>query len=132
MPKVLTPAQILKKEQWMATCNKWEALFELHRKAFNLPEPERQFLFHPTRKWRADFCWPSKKIIVEIEGGIWRGFGKKESGGAHSHPSNIERDIDKYNAATALGYRIYRFTEKQLETLEAVKIIVHEFEEKLV
>jgi very-short-patch-repair endonuclease len=59
--------------------------------------------------WKADFAWPAQKLIVECEGGIW-----KRGGGGHSHPLGIERDIEKYNAATLLGWRILRLTDKML------------------
>lgn len=39
-----------------------------------LPEPVREFRFHPVRGWRADFAWPEHKLLLEIEGG----FGYKQ------------------------------------------------------
>lgn len=74
-----------------------------------VPSPRPEFEFHPVRKWRFDYAWPDEKIAVEIEGGIWR-----EGGGAHSHPLNIERDIDKYNAAAVLGWRILRVAPENM------------------
>ena len=34
-------------------------------------EFEQEFQFHPTRKWRADFHLKGRRILVEVEGGIW-------------------------------------------------------------
>lgn len=62
---------------------------------FDESEDERQFRF--------DYAWPAKKIAVEIEGGIWR-----KGGGAHSHPTGILRDIEKYNLAVMQGWRVIR------------------------
>jgi len=79
---------------------------------------EREFRFHPTRLWRLDFAWPEKKIGVEVEGGIWR-----PGGGAHSRPSNIERDIEKHNTLMQMGWRVLRITGKHLDSGEGLKMI---------
>jgi hypothetical protein len=42
-------------------------------------------------------------VAVEIEGGVW-------SGGRHVRPKGFESDIEKYNAATFAGWRLYRFS----------------------
>lgn len=79
-----------------------------------LPAPVVEHMFHPTRLWRFDYAWPGHKIAVEQEGGIWRqGFGK--SGGAHTRPMNVIRDMEKYNAAGLLGWRIFRFTPSEVK-----------------
>ena len=83
-----------------------------------IPEPEREYLFHPTRKWRVDFAWPKRRLFVEIEGGIWR-----RGGGAHSHPSNIERDIEKGNAITMAGCFLLRVTDKMIKSGEAFELV---------
>jgi len=76
-----------------------------------LPVPEREYRFHPTRKWRVDFVWVEQRLAVEIEGGIWR-----RGGGAHSHPLNIERDIEKSNALTLAGFHLLRITDKAIKS----------------
>lgn len=78
-------------------------------KAAGLPTPIPEYEFHPTRKWRFDYAIPQWKVGIEIEGGIWR-----QGGGAHSHPSNIMRDIEKYNAAAVQGWRILRYMPEDL------------------
>jgi very-short-patch-repair endonuclease len=88
-------------------------LLDLQWTAFGIPIPVRELVFHPTRKWRFDYAWPDLKIAVEIEGGIWM-----NGRGAHSRPSNIERDMQKQNAGGLLGWRIFRFTPRQLKTGE--------------
>lgn len=86
-----------------------ERAFDCFLRVFQFPKAERQFHFALGRKYSADFAWPDKKLLVEIEGGIW-----KPGGGAHSHPLGIERDIEKYNLATAEGWRVIRVTGKML------------------
>ncbi len=66
---------------------------------------EREYRFHPTRKWRFDFAYSEQKIAIEIEGGIW-------SGGRHIHPSGFEADCIKYNTATAMGWKVFRVPPK--------------------
>lgn len=76
-----------------------------------LPAPEPEHRFHSERRWVFDYAWPDHWIAVEVEGGIWR-----KGGGAHSRPSNIERDIQKYNAATMAGWRVLRYAPEDLST----------------
>ena len=70
-------------------------------------EPEREYLFHPTRKWRFDFAFDEQKVAVEIEGNAWQVKG----GGRHMKDS----DLDKYNQAALLGWRVFRFSPTMLE-----------------
>jgi len=70
-------------------------------------EPEHDACFHPTRRWRADFLWLNR-VIVECEGGIW-------TGGRHVRGKGYRNDIEKYNAAVAQGYRVFRCTAGMLE-----------------
>ena len=48
----------------------------------------RENKFHDKRKWRADFCQPVYKIIVEIEGGIF-------VGGRHTRGAGFIKDMEK-------------------------------------
>lgn len=79
-----------------------EALF-LQIKREGLPIPSRHFRFHKDRKWEFDFCYPALRLAFEVEGGIWR-----RGGGAHSSGLAILRDIEKYNTATLMGWRVFR------------------------
>ena len=88
----------------------------VHLQAVGLPEPERQVRFHPTRKWVADFGWPTCALLVEIEGGVY-------SGGRHVRGAGFEADCEKYAEAVLLGYRVLRFTGGQIETGYAVDCI---------
>lgn len=68
-----------------------------------LPIPVQHHRFCKGRKWEFDFCYPDILIAFECEGGIFR-----KGGGAHSSGKAILRDIEKYNAATLLGWRVFR------------------------
>ena len=81
-----------------------------------LPEPQTEYRFHPTRKWRFDYSWPLRKVAVEVEGGIW-------VKGAHTRGAHFLSDAEKYNEATRLGWRIYRFTPQQMPTEETAQFL---------
>ena len=84
-----------------------EELFALYIRAAKLPEPVREYKFHPQRRWRFDFCWPDRLFAVEIEGGMW-------INGRHNRAKGAIADMEKYNAATALGWMVFRFTPEQV------------------
>jgi very-short-patch-repair endonuclease len=75
-----------------------------------LPIPHREFKFaEPVgRKYRSDFAWPSHMLLVEVDGGTWRG-------GRHNTGSGYAEDCNKLNLATLLGYRVLRFTAKEIK-----------------
>lgn len=68
-----------------------------------LPEPQREFRFHPTRRWRFDLAWPDKSIAVEIDGAIF-------VQGRHTRGVGVERDMEKLNEAIVCGWRVLRFS----------------------
>lgn len=71
--------------------------------------------FHPERKWRFDFALPENKVAIEYEG-----LFSEKSG--HTTIGGYTKDVEKYNEAQALGWRVIRFTAKDykkvIETLE--------------
>ncbi|MFV5589210.1 DUF559 domain-containing protein [Acinetobacter variabilis] len=77
---------------------------------------EQEFYFHPDRKWRADFHLIDKKILVEIEGGIW-------SGGRHTRGKGYIGDMEKYNAAIMMGFQVIRFSTDQVKSGHAIQQI---------
>lgn len=90
----------------------WEQINEC-----GLPVPQREKQFHPSRRWRADFLWRDKLIMVEVEGGTWNRRGKSR----HTTPSGFEKDCYKYNAAAELGYRVFRYTSKMIYNNHAIE-----------
>jgi very-short-patch-repair endonuclease len=93
-----------------------EATLALHIRACGLPEPTREFRFHPRRRWRFDFAYPVERLAVEVEGGTW-------TGGRHSRGEGFESDCHKYNAAALAGWRVLRFTAAMVEDGTAVRQI---------
>jgi very-short-patch-repair endonuclease len=92
-----------------------ESTLSLQLKALKI-EFEQEFKFHPDRKWKADFHLVDKKILVEVEGGIW-------SGGRHTRGKGYLGDLEKYNAATMLGYQVIRFSTEQVKSGLAIQQI---------
>lgn len=76
----------------------------------------KEFRFHPVRKWRFDYAIPEHKIALEVEGGVW-------TGGRHTSPKGFLGDIEKYNTATLLGWRVFRTTPDELYTGATLKLL---------
>lgn len=73
----------------------------------------REHVWHPTRKWRADYFLPDQTppVIVEYD-------GLMHHGANHGHASitGIMRDQEKANEAQAMGLRIYRANAKTIDS----------------
>ncbi len=89
-----------------------EETLALHIRANKLLAPTREHRFHPIRKWRFDFAWIEQKIAAECEGAIY-------TNGRHTR-AGFEADCAKYNAATAMGWRIFKFTPRMVSSGEAI------------
>lgn len=99
-----------------------ELVFAQQVKEYELPEPEFDTRFHPTRRWRADFLWRDQMVIVELEGGTYT-HGKRGKKSRHLTPTGFEADCVKYNAATEMGYSVYRYTSRMVLDERAIKQI---------
>ena len=96
-------------------------LFLLLCKEHGLPLPEKEYRFHPPRRWRIDYCFVEARLAVEIEGGVWK-FGR------HNFPSGYEKDREKYNQPTMDGYWLLRFTPQEVKKGYAVETVKKWFE----
>ena len=77
----------------------------------------REYQFDAVRKWRFDFALPEHKLAIEVEGGIW-------TQGRHTRGSGYIKDLEKYNAAAAQGWKVLKFTTKQAKNGEAAQEIL--------
>lgn len=75
-----------------------------------------EYKFHPTRKWRFDYAIPSCKIAIEVEGGVW-------TRGRHTRPKGFIGDMEKYNEACALGWRVLRVEPKNINKVEFLGVV---------
>lgn len=103
--------------------SKGEELLAMHLKAVGLvngpkilAEFEREFRFDAKRKWRFDFCWPERKVAVEVDGGTF-------SGGRHSRGLGYEKDCEKINSAVLQGWRVLRMTSRMVRDGSALQLI---------
>lgn len=75
-----------------------------------------EFRFHPSRRWRFDYAWPQHKIALEVEGGAY-------TKGRHTRGKGFVNDMDKYNQALQLGWKVIRVTPQQLDSGEAGSLV---------
>jgi very-short-patch-repair endonuclease len=119
----LTPAE---REERKAQREQWERRLEGELQLYRphmVPAWEREYHFHPTRRWRFDFAWPGVRLAVEIEG---LSSGKSR----HTTFAGYAEDTVKYNTAALMGWRVLRFTQSQIRSGEARDLIVHHFREE--
>lgn len=78
--------------------------------------PLTEHRFHVTRRWRFDYAWPEHQLALEVEGGVW-------VGGRHTSGAGFIKDMEKYNEAACMGWRIIRCQPRQLCTMQTVETL---------
>jgi len=114
---------IKKKNQAAISVNSTSALETVFAQQLHLagmPLPQREYHFHPKRKWRMDFAWPDMMVAAEVEGGVW-------NYGRHNRPQGFIADTEKYNTAASMGWTILRFTGAQIRSGEALNLVENVF-----
>lgn len=109
--------------------------------AAGLPEPEREIRFHETRRWRLDIGDRTVKLAVEVEGQVWGRLVKchrcgaqvlkrtksgkmvrvREAGGRHTRGDGFSGDVEKYNEAVLLGWRVLKATPAMIKDGRALE-----------
>ena len=56
---------------------------------------------HPIEPWIVDFACPEKMLVVEIDGGY--------------HDDIVENDMKRQEHLVAMGWKVIRFTDKDVE-----------------
>jgi len=109
--------------------------------AFFISVPEKEHVFCPGRKWRFDYAWIPQKVAVEIEGGAHArtlrchacgsavmvpsksgGMVPFRFGGGHTG-QRYESDIEKYNTAVLLGWRVLRYKPQTIDYSFIKKVV---------
>jgi very-short-patch-repair endonuclease len=93
-----------------------EKRFELLWRAHGGPELEKEFRFHPVRKWRADFAHLESHTLIEIEGGIY-------VNGRHNRGAGFAADLEKYLEASLAGWRVIRLGPGELTSAHIKRLI---------
>lgn len=95
-------------------------IFQAYCRDNGLAMPVREFKFCETRNFRFDHCFVANRLAIEWEGGIWR-----DDRGAHGRPQAILRDMEKYNLAQLLGFRVLRYQPTQYsDAVRDIKIML--------
>lgn len=118
--------------------------FDLQCKAngIEVPVAEHQFAKQDAgRLWRFDWAWIDRKLALEVEGGYAiqarcrcgeLATCKKcnapiQGGGRHTRASGYLEDLNKYNTAAILGWRLLKVPPKSIADGTAVRIVVQFF-----
>lgn len=115
MPKSeLTEAQkAIKKAERDALEN---AMIDRMAQVGDIPSYMQQYQFWEGRKYAFDFAWVEWRVAVEVEGGTY-------TGGRHTRGAGYHEDCLKYNQATLLGWRVYRFDAGMVRSGEAAQFM---------
>ena len=92
------------------------SLFPAYCKAAGLPVPVAEYRFTMLRRWRFDWAWPTHRIALEVEGAVW-------VQGRHTRGSGFVKDMEKYNTAAAMGWRIIRCQPQDLLTEQTLNYL---------
>lgn len=83
------------------------------------PPLEYRHEYRHERDWRSDFAWPTHKLAVEVEGGVW-------THGRHTRGAGFTADAAKYNRLAADGWTVLRFTRATIKDGEALHLIMRQ------
>lgn len=83
-----------------------------------LPTPVAEYKFHPTRKWRFDWCWPlpEHRLALEEQGGLF-------VQGRHTRGAALLKEHEKLNEAAAMGFRVLFVVPKELESVATLELL---------
>lgn len=68
----------------------------------------KEYRFNDKRRFRVDYYFPSVKLAVELEGGVF-------INGAHVRPLGFVKDMEKYNLLTEQGIHLLRYMPKKID-----------------
>ena len=83
---------------------------------FPQAEVVKELQFHPDRKWRFDYAFPSRKVAIEIDGDIW-------TLGRHNRPRGYLNDMEKLNTAASMGWLVLRFSTDERFYLSTRRLV---------
>ena len=107
---------VAKRRRKQSEKSKGEETLALHLKLEGMPDPEREYKFHPERCWRFDFAYPAIKLAIEVDGGVYKS-------GRHTRGKGWEEDAIKLAEAVILGWTVLRFSTGQVKSGIAIDMI---------
>lgn len=102
-----TPAQVLRALKADARIQDFQGWCRRN----SIPEPDPEWRFDLTRRWRFDFAWPVWKIAVENQGAIF-------VNGRHTRGASLLKEHEKLNRAAVLGWRVLYASPQTLKSRE--------------
>jgi len=106
-----TRKPMTKKEKGKYKLSEPQILMAMHCRELGYKNIEYEFAWHPLRKWRADIVLHNERILIECDGNIYAG--------GHKRGAALEDDYIKQNEAQKAGWRILRFSNRQVTSGEA-------------
>lgn len=91
----------------------------VHVAGLPMPQFEREFM-KGSRNFRFDFCWPERKLAIELQGQAHK------PNGWHTNVTGYNRDIEKFGWAAVLGWRLIQITPKMIDRGEVVPLLQKE------
>jgi very-short-patch-repair endonuclease len=68
-----------------------------------IPDPETQYEIRAEgRSFRADFCWPELRLVIEADSWRW-------------HGGKLKKDRDRDQLLAIAGWLVVHFTRKQIK-----------------
>lgn len=95
--------------------NEAETLLGVHLQELGLYF-KQGYRYVPGRKFEADFAFPDRRLLIEVQGGIY-------SRAAHGSITGILADNERLNLATLNGWGMFRFTPDQVKDGTAIETI---------
>lgn len=90
--------------------------FEVTWESLGGPVLEKEYRFHPDRRWRSDYAHPDSRVLIEIEGGTW-------VRGRHVRPKGFIADCEKYATAALMGWTVFRLPSEMIDDVWIGQII---------
>lgn len=82
-----------------------------------------EYPFHPKRKFRFDYAFPTEKVAVEIDGGLYNQYKGLHSG-RHSGGLGQKTDMEKMNLAAEMGWTVLHYTpSEKMDTNTMLQIL---------
>lgn len=106
------------------------------RRDASIPAWQRDYVFHPTRKWELDFAWPELRVYLSIEGGVYRSSHRSvrrvtlmyrtasgELVPVRGTKDGLANDLEKHTEAAILGWIGVRATGSMVDSGLALSLL---------